>query len=679
MQLLSTPGASFSFDETLPPAPPPILSSLQDPELRIHFERFAAFLYQHKLTGREGLPDALSGAIFDYCVSHLVQMSGTAPVMVAGNCVLRPPLPSTESLTALIVRRFEELRGVSPVTANQFQLYLYLAINYFFVWHCAENYCVSNSSITLPKVNVYCHQFLQQIRDYVADYVKYCWSGLQPPATNTWFSETWFMRACMIECTASMILSDIRSTFSNSKYSWSSQADKVVAARAMAETLRRANLRFLDSETRAIVGRLVGQPSGAGTALVDGYQDFAMYGLGNGSGTTGLFGRENYGIGFFNYAYQFTGEPGQPNGTEILATRSVTLPMCKSDNDGIAFFYFGLETPKPGEPLLPGQTLPEPSISLTLLDTHGATLVTPAPLLCTQGPADYRFSGVPGSRVTPASLGTETVDSVEMVIRSDPPDNPEEVVFIIFKNRIGEPAAVSIEAEWRFNDNRFAGADALSGPVFSGQTLQDKLKTIVGDLVATANVDIQTFIQGYCVGESLNRAANAPGCDLRRAPIQTDTHHGGPSYAALRYCHGRIFWSPSTQLLWFTAEGFVSPLRCTWDSHLVPTGNLTLQGTFGQFLLPTAQPSYNCVLSAFRAFSICEAMMQAVMDRAVEMAFDGDITVAQANTLIASLTAHLTQAAIGHIQTPNGRPLMRRNPEQEILVTHSIFHGFTVQ
>jgi hypothetical protein len=677
MQLLSTPGASFSFDETLPPAPPPILSSLQDPELRLHFERFAAFLYQQKLTGRDGLPDALSGAIFDYCVSHLVQMSNAVPVMVGNACVLRPPVSGTETLTALIVRRFEQIRAISPVMANQFQLYLYLAINYFFVWHCAENHCVSNSSITLPKVHVYCHQFSQQIRNYVADYVKYSWSGLQPPATDAWFSETWFMRACMIECTARMILSDIRSTFSTSKYSWSSQADKVVAARAMAETLRRANLRFLDSETRAIVGRLVGQPSGAGTALVEGYEDFAMYGLGNGDGTTAMFGRENYGIGFFNYAYQHTGKPGQPSGTEVLATRSVTLPMCKSDNDGIAFFYFGLQTPT--QPLLPGETLPEPSISLALLDAHGATLVTPAPLLCTQGPADYRFSGAPGSRVTPASLGVETVDSVEMVIRSDPPDNPEEVVFIIFKNRIGEPAAVSIEAELRFNDNKFAGADALDGPVFSDQTLQDKLKTIVGDLVATANVDIQTFIQGYGIGESLNRAANTGGCDLRRAAIQTDTPQTNSSYAARRYCHGRIYWSPSTQLLWFTAEGFVSPLRCTWDSHLVPTGNLTLQGTFGKFLLPTGQPSYNCVLAAFRAFSICEAMMQALMAKATAMASAGDITVAQKDTLNASLTAHLTQAAIGHIQTPNGGPLMRRNPEQEIVVTHSIFHGFTVQ
>ena len=160
---------------------------------------------------------------------------------------------------------------------------------------------------------------------------------------------------------------------------------------------------------------------------------------------------------------------------------------------------------------------------------------------------------------------------------------------------------------------------------------------------------------------------------------QADTHHSDSSYTVRRYCHGRIYWSPSTCLLWFTAEGFVSPLRCTWDSHLVATGNRTLQGTFGQYLLPTSQPSYNCVLSAFRAFSICEAMIQAMTTKAAQMASAGDITTAQKDTLIANLNAHLTQQAVGHIQTPGGANLMRRNPLQEILLTHDIFHAFKVQ
>lgn len=667
MQLLSTPGASFSFDETLPPAPPPILSSLQDPELRIHFERFAAFLYN---SANPPFSDPLSAAIFRSCVSHLVQplLAGTGPIIVndtyvngSGNvvsgqrCLLRAPLQGTESLTALIVRRFEELRATSPQDAHEFHLYLYVAIHYFFVWYCIEIHCIETTVLDISATS---HRFSKPILDYIQSYVKYCWAGLDPPATDAWFSEAWFQRICTIEWPALWALGQLRTRFSN----------RIAARKAMAETLRRANLRLLEIETRAIIGRLVGQPSGAGTILVDAYDNFVMYGLGDGTGTVALFGRENYGLAFFNYTFTLVGDPGGQT-VEVSAVTTASFPMREAVQDSITFFYFGLEA----------SPLGSPSINVTPYDAHGAQLSSPTRLVV-NGSGAHRFKGTPGSTVTAGSLSLPSVDSVRVDMASAPlASDPEEVVFIVFKHRIGDRPSTSLEAEWTFNDNRFSASDAIEGPLLADQAMQDKLKLIVSQAVAAAGLDVQTSIQGYSIGESLNHADGEPGCDLRRAANQTDTHFSDSSNAALRYCHGRIYWSPTTEALRFTAEGFVSPLRCTWDSHLAPTGNLTLQGTFGQFLLPTGQPSYNCVLSAFRAFSICEAMMQAVMAKAADMKAHGDITALQANTLIGSLNAHLTQAAIGHIQTPNGRPLMRRNPEQEIVVTHSIFHGFTVQ
>jgi hypothetical protein len=149
--------------------------------------------------------------------------------------------------------------------------------------------------------------------------------------------------------------------------------------------------------------------------------------------------------------------------------------------------------------------------------------------------------------------------------------------------------------------------------------------------------------------------------ELERDLNQSDTASAGSGYGDLRYAHGRLQWYPDPRgsggWLVFYVTAFVSPLRCTWAGSLQPAQEL--EDNIKPYVTSDAsnQPSYNCVLSSFRAFALFEAMIERILFEAFN---SNSVDTATYNRISATLNTYLDNEARVNVLLPTNRLMTKK-------------------
>ncbi len=761
MHLHSTKLAAYKHP---PPPPsnalPKLLSALSDAKLQLHFERFAYFVWTcirdpaKPGTIAAGKTTSLTAAIYREFISKLVKVGASlGPQLVADVFndrhgvairIHKCQFKSTASFADAVTSTYDSLPAGPP--QNDFQLFLYIALNHFVVWYCTdfESEPLGARAKSLAKIDDFAYQdrdtadtkmygyqlepsefkppvgysLCRVKRD--ADGTQSLWgltvpkviNGTVIPAVYERLPAEYFVfqrnqlgreRATINSVVKIEIQDQIRSFLVGQGMSatdaldvrsdWFVLESTLESLRTGFDlkfgTLGRVNLKafrnalakMVQLDVKSILRTLVRTAPNGGPelsssekrSLLDGYGEFNLFGFGNGSDTTGMFGLKNYGLLFFDY------EIVEPDGMYKLTLVDPLLAVGRRAHTA-CIFYLGLDRDYTADPLDPG-----PSVEITdgstrkvfhAQDNRSYELSPPV--------SAFRLSSIPGATFMDLTLRTNRyLNNGTDRLTGSHKDEIEEIVFIVFRHAIGSPSAshISLQSERTYGvDNAFGILDTEFEPFVSvGLTAKT-----VEDLVALLVADPSFEIQSYAIGKGIGMAAKdpaLPGCDFSRRP-NAEQIDGPPASegVALRYSFGTVdyYADQVPPVLRLDTVGFVSPVVCTWfEFLLLPDGTTKaaslLQSEVGVHLgTKTGKAvSYNCALSAFRAFGMLEGMINRIIARA-----EATVPAAKAKVLREKLEKHLQVQAYARLTLPNGTFPEGSGPGGEFVVTYNLVHKF---
>ncbi|MDB5706151.1 MAG: hypothetical protein JWN66_3267 [Sphingomonas bacterium] len=387
---------------------------------------------------------------------------------------------------------------------------------------------------------------------------------------------------------------------------------------------------LIDDDISIFLGKILDQFPAVGERILRGYGSLDMYSVGDGGTTTGLFGQPNYGNLFMTY------EPNRKatdlNHPAIPQQLGIRL-IDSGDKDMVAtLYYLGLETPEN----------PASAVHVKLYGYRDTDVVDDHPgrnELYAVDPATYVFSrgGIdpvthifkkehifPAETVARSDLG-DRIDVVSCDLHSSSGLDPEEMTFLIFKHHLVDPArlprAISLSTKRLHLDNAFqtvlAAASGQTPAVVAPAIFNEpatKLSDLALALATDAGFEFDAVIEGMGIGEKLDVAGKG-GRAVGKAIDQRD-RPTAPGYELLRYDHAWVDWYPgaggTSGWLLCQATGFASPLRCTWKENFPLAQQQMLETFFEDLVTRDAQgrPVYNCMLSAFRAFSLFHSLVE---------------------------------------------------------------------
>lgn len=687
MRMLSAPSAVLAPPEAA--GAPALLTGLTEQQLKDCFLWFAEFLYYKKEAHED---TTMSATIFTTVVEHFIQLTGAVPDWAPGTPLpspLRTPkaphkqaifrnviggVPTSgATLAQIIVAYFEDFKfTASAEDLFKFKLYLYLMILHFEIWFCGEVF--SDTKGRLP----------QPVRDYTEEVIKSGTTDLSVRLDDGFFSSNEYRDSFGHE-TSMNLLKDDSHLGECRKYvragrtilgfrSGVAAADKLEVLHSVIRHFKRAMIETLNRDMRQFTSTLFDATTPGNLELVSGFLEFSVLALGEGSGTSAFFDDVNYGLLFFDYKLK-----PLSSGKISVERFQLGVPLVNSSaaaNSAVCVAYIGLQRPPvgsypsvriygsdhAGRPLGESVVFYATSPAFHLPEAHGHKLKADA----------VRLSSFSGATGLLGDLGTDT----------------EELAYIVFRHAIpGATQAFKLNARWELPTNEFhkTSSDVLA-EIFAGQDTD--LEALVKALAADSAFEVDAFIDGLGIG-----GTGSSPWTLARRGNQIDSSWPSDDPQVLRAGEAELYWYPAAAgggWLIFVVHGFVSPLRCTWDTakapdYVLPQYQLMFTEV-GQHLPEyKGAPSYNCVLSAFRAFALFEAMIERIKLSAKQAVLDGVISSSQQKAIESKLVNYLEQQASCKILLPRRpgeldreavKPDPGGGPDIPIRVTHAFIHEF---
>lgn len=569
-------------------------------------------------------------------------------------------LDSSMSLYTAIANVYDKLGALADKTSQfYFSLYFFITLFHFEVWYCHEQaYAGTINDPLLPSgMQTYVKKILKTT--YFHDGIKVSEAFYQSiELQRAFFLDRSLMymlglREDPQQVTVDVVLNELTRLFAG-KYVYLRGAGggaalgaeaAAIVKRKFLQTLRTTVREILDAD----IGRFLAALREKSAKLADSYGNFQQYALGDGTSTTSMFGKYNFGLIFSEYELDDLENP-----VKVCKPYKNNISLIDaSDPAGTSatFLYYGLDfdfrTVTKGTP---AALLPPPTIQLN--GFSGTTPVAVArPVRNASDLWDHRPLDDAGAIDDSVGLGdgVTRLTSLQCNINSalgykqDPkePDNWEEMIYIIFKHNIPDPrrpqtsqtqttttttttpGSIFLSAEWTHLDNdyqkvlvpRVGQTPAVIEPATFDQP-QSELAALAAILVANPNFMIDVVITGFGIG-FYTGAADKKAHKLIKSPNQADRPNA-PGYGQLRHAHGWLEWEGpgTTGSGWLIGQvgGFASPLRCTWEDHFAPTKKQILDTFLKDLVTEDAagRPVYNCVLSSIRAFSLFHAMIEAL-------------------------------------------------------------------
>lgn len=642
MKIFSPAGVIFPEIEPAGTPPPPIIFGLGTLMDNPSFKDFVRFVKTMQA-------DSLTKAMYESFIQLIVDSAGT--------------LDPTKTLNQIILEKYRSIEASGDVSKlYQFHLYLYISLYFFAAWHCKE-YGEPQGAATILK---------SDIRDYVQAELgsRYYSGGIS--IDPGFFGESKFRDAFAIDGWLSDMvgpnrLGGLKEKDSAGVFKYlvgpSGQREPIadaVATRARTEIVRdfrRTINKLIDTDIKKFLVSLAAGGSATGDLLLHGYGQFRQFAVGNGSDTIAMFGVKDYGLLFFDYELVDIDDPLNLSKTKIAEVP--LLDRRDAPDTSICFLYYGLNVPYAAEEA--------PKI---VFHRYGDAVDLPKDtgnyLLKARTPATHRLDGMHDSgEAIQLSSFAPPPNVLTCDLESSSGSEHEEMIYIVFKNKILDPRRSSVlnplalTCKWKLPDNEFRKTSAdIQTEVFAGQA--QNLASLVTALAADQSFEVYASIEGLGIGRKLDAPRpGTGGLELERDADQTDRPPGA-GYSDLRYAHGRLQWYPaavgSGGWLVFYVTGFVSPLRCTWEGSLQPAQEL--EDNIKPYVTRDAshQPSYNCVLSSFRAFVLFEAMIERIFE-----AFNSSsVDTATYDRISATLNTYLDNEARVNVLLPTNRLMSKK-------------------
>jgi hypothetical protein len=652
--------ASVVFPDIKPASlsPPAIISGVGDDKASLPFEGFVEFA-----KGKQS--DSLTKAMYESFLSLIVDNLGK--------------LDPGKMLNQIIIDTYQSIEASGDVyKLYRFHLYLYVSLYFFAARECKRIRNEVQDVTILPK----------DIRDYVQAELssRYYTGGIS--IDPSFFGKDYFKDAFTIDGQLIQMVGDDRlgklkepGGGSGFKYlrgpgSKNKAIDNKAAKLARTEIVqdfRSTISKLIDTEIKKFLVKLAAGGSATGDLLLRGYGQFRQFAVGNGGTTVAMFGETDYGLLFLDYelvdidATELSGNLCKAviGGDDGKSPKVDLLDRRDEVGTSICFLYYGLNAPFTSGPISPKIVLHPYRDGVDLgksgdyvLEALGAS------------PNSHKPSGMEnlGDAIQLDNF-LEPPSELKCDLKSDSSSDPEEMIYVVFKHKIVHPrrqpsstqvSSIVLKCEWTLSDNQFRKTPAdIQSQIFAGQA--PELASLVAALAADQSFEVYASIEGRGIGRKLNAALpGTSGLLLERDSDQRDKPPGA-GYGDLRYAHGRLHWysDPSGSGGWliFYVAGFVSPLRCTWEDSLQPAQEL--EDNIEPYVTKdsSGRPSYNCVLSSFRALSLFEAMIERILFEAFN---SNSVDTAAYNRISTTLNTYLDNEARVSVLLPTNRLMTKK-------------------
>ncbi len=607
MRIISAPGLTLGLGPGTGPTTP--LAQLGS-AVEIPFQQFAAFA-----RNKGSLPNAMYAGFIQKIFSP-----GTTT------------LPSGQPLYKCIVDKYNELEGKAS-TGNdkdredffEFRLYMYISIFYFSVWY-SHNVINDGSMFASAyrdhvKIELTRMNFLGQYR-------------LDPSATTTpKFDEAFkFNQALLTTTKFSLEFVVEKDILKRRKHILNKSGHPVYLTDLTAhkfllsvvDALRDKCLEIIQDDVRQFLSMIRTNFPIPGTQIADDFVEIRQYAVGEGGGTEGIFGG-NYAILFFKYEFNtMTDNPGS------LTIKNVPLVDGAGGATAATILYFGLDKDF--------GTTNSPHVQLH--GHRGKNAYDPHPdldRLHALKANEHVLRKKDGTSVSTVRLtDMDLVNAITCDLNSTLGTlSGEEMTYLVFRHRLKDPDLtvtnppdkIFLSTERPHADNEFqkllspasgTAPAVVEAAVFSQPATE--LAKLAAALAADPGFVFDAVIEGFGVGERLPPGSYGKGGRALTKAIDQSDRPPAPGYGPLRHDYGWIEWHPGDagSSGWLTCHvtGFVSPARCTWEAHFPPAKKQLLDNNFKSRMVLDShgRPIYNCLLSAFRAFSLFHAMVAQLSD-----------------------------------------------------------------
>lgn len=645
-----------------------------NPNLHLLFAEFARYLDVKTST-------ELYNDVFNKWIKNFLEKNASDKPIVDGDKYRLDNINSA----ALLLTRFDQDR----TTSGENIVFMYLGLYFFVIWYLAVKTATGTPAILSTDIMNYVTEQLMTLRRGTLKIAKDFFMDSHRNYTANYLSAFQTNKPLVLLGSLSS-LGDIWNHVNGLSSSSSPKLRNDITCAAVAffketidhvatEELKRL-LWYIDAD-----------------ALV-GYEDMSALTIGNGSGTIGFFNQESLGIIFFKYRMS----PDANNDKKpeafprYLGIRGIAdeYLWCAAERPGNApamfIAYIGFNGIDAASVLfdandLQGSRIGAKTFKIQGMDFKGKNYFP-----------DDKISSTAFVFSAPANVSPKQENTGEIHIKAV--SGLDEITFLLFQHHLflkrDSPQIPSVSVAEHFLNNEFGIAMSVWQAYWNTAEDEGKVDQIIHAiknkpatrLIATCDGGgIGRVIEGHEVGVGGPGVAPAPDRSDNGIP---DTQ-AKPENDPLRYSFGEICWHDSfggqENVVEFTAMGFVSPLRCTWgtwsffDGIDPKTGvrkRDTLEADIGKYLRDSLHkgPSYNAALSAFRAFSILEAMISRLKQRIAILALpnapsDKKLTSQEASDLIDRLDTLLNSASFPVFQPGTKDPT-------DIVVNYELFHRY---
>ena len=398
---------------------------------------------------------------------------------------------------------------------------------------------------------------------------------------------------------------------------------------------------------------------------------FELVAVGNGSETTGFFNQTNLGLTFFDYDYLKLAKGFNFPYIRASNTRHKDI-WCPNESNAPVIFIaqWGLQVGGKSNIAVTYGGKPDANLIMGKFDDS---------IMKDQDNKLFRYDNASGNLIFKDCPSEE----VGLNFTSPGLHEQDEVAFFLCSYvplpappPPPPPSPARLRIDYLFADNEFAiptsVALAFWTPAWPDVTPseaileQAALNTLILKMRDAPGFMIESQISGMGVGERVDMfGSDEFQSDLVPAEDQADNQIPNTEAVKnqyLRYAYGDVTWKTGQgaepSILNLCAEGFTSPLRCTWESwpaflayiagSTLVTKAAALQIDIGQYVrkssnLPApykTKPSFNTALSAFRAFGMMEAMVKRLKDCADDLT-PSQLTNTQRDDIKATLDGFL--------------------------------------
>lgn len=449
-----------------------------------------------------------------------------------------------------------------------------------------------------------------------------------------------------------------RGLFDISKYAGKGRTKKMPDPISSTEAVRifhKLVEAFHDAMIEIVDEELAWLVKGLDATLRDSYKSIRHYGVGDGTPTKALFALPSYGLCFVRYVFDFSKDT--PTIALVIPDIEILRAPADTANTNVSILYYGLDTTLT-DPLMP---------SIVLKGESSAGAPSPVTRHCI-APNKCYLVQLPGSSFTYddklislQSMGGSQTSRVTATLSSSTfgLHNEEELVYIIFKNKIPRPSTPSagmLLAQKSFDSNGYQVSSTDSDQFFTGSDAQT-LKNMLLALQGGNNFDFD--VESDLIGCGLGRFTGNTDLWEMELPAENQLDGSAANDPQLRRAVGRVslyYGSANAKMrIVFDVAGYVAPPACSWRTWTdwTPAQKSLADLHIGAHLRHAGNdPIYNPALSAMRAFGIFEGMVRRIIAFAQTMKTAGDINAADLATITSKLTDHLQLVAGAQFSQP---------------------------